>query len=304
MATALLVLLACDEDMSQPREAGATQRASAGQTCRELGYAGTCLADVSVWHEDDACHVRDCGSEGKTCGFISYAVGYGCVEGTQGASTFDCRDVGYEGACLSGDVLVWAEDESCRWAECGELGLGCGWTDAVGYDCVADGGEPGEPSSPTGLLTVGQIVGGVSYGISQDYGPTTFDGGYSYCQSYGSWGGQLVHCGVDVSIPYGTPLFVPGDGTVLISGESPYYEDVYNPAAGELEIELGHDGAHVILGHMTKIDLWTGQAVKAGQAAGLSGTQNGGHVHIEVRVPDASQASGLRTVDPMVYFGW
>jgi hypothetical protein len=224
----------------------------------------------------------------------------GGTGGGGGTSTFRCSDVGYEGACLSGDVLVWAENETCRWADCGAMGRACDWTDAVGYDCVGDGGDDDDG----GLLTVSEIVGGVSYGISQDYGPTTFDGGYSYCQAYGSWGGQLVHCGVDVSIPYGTPLFVPGDGKVLISGESPYYEDVYNPAAGELKIRMAHDGAHVILGHMTRIDLWTGQEVSAGQAAGLSGTQNGGHVHIEVRMPDSAYASGLRTVDPMVYFGW
>lgn len=215
------------------------------------------------------------------------------------ASTFRCSDVGYEGACLSGDVLVWTEGLTCRWADCDALGKTCAWTDAVGYDCVRDGSD-----DDNDLLTVSEIVGGYDYWLSQDYGPTNFDGGYSYCQSYGSWGGQLVHCGVDVSLPYGTPLFVPGAGKVLIAGESPYYEDVYNPAAGELKIRLAHDGAHVILGHMTRIDLWTGQEVYAGQAAGLSGTMNGGHVHIEVRVPDNNYASGLRTVDPMVYFGW
>ena len=217
--------------------------------------------------------------------------------GGSGSTTFDCDDVGYEGECLSGDVLVWAESTSCRWADCGALGKSCGWTDAVGYDCVGE-------VTTDGLLTVSEIVGGYDYALSQDYGPTTFDGGYSYCQSYGSWGGQLVHCGVDVSLPYGTPLFVPGAGVVLVSGETPYYEDLYNPAAGELRIELAHDGAEVILGHMTQIDLWTGQDVSVGQAAGLSGTMNGGHVHLEVRVPDSSYASGMRTVDPMSYFGW
>jgi hypothetical protein len=288
-----------------PRRATADRAANVG-SCQELGYAGTCIADIGIWWENAACRVRDCASEGKTCGLISNAVGYGCLEGTQGSTAFSCDDVGYEGACLSDDVLVWAENSSCRWADCAQMGLGCGWTDSVGYDCIEGGGDGGgdDGGAPSndGLLTVGEIVGGVPYGVSQDYGPTNFDGGYSYCQAYGNWGGQLVHCGVDISIPHGTPMYVPADGKVLISGESPYYEDIYNLAAGELKIQLDHDGAHVILGHMTQIDLWTGQVVSAGQWAGLSGSQNGAHVHIEVRLPDANL--GLRTVDPMVYFGW
>jgi hypothetical protein len=295
----------CYEGLDEGREVGPASRAANLVSCQELGYIGECVGDVGIWWENGTCRVRDCGSEGKTCGLISNAVGYGCLEGTQGSTAFNCSDLGYSGACLSDDVLVWAENSTCRWADCRSMGLGCDWTDAVGYDCVGSPGvgDEGDDGGGGGVLTVGQIVGG-NYSVSQDYGPTNFDGGYSYCHSYGSWGGQLVHCGVDIAIPYGTPLYVPAGGTVLIAGESPYYEDAYNPGAGELKIRMNHDGADVILGHMTQIDLWTGQAVSAGQAAGLSGTANGPHLHLEVRVPDGNYASGQRTVDPMAYFGW
>src|SRR5688500_7987506 len=88
----------------------ARERAADAGACDELGYAGTCIGEVSVWFEDASCRVRDCGGEGKTCGYISDDVGWGCVEGTQGSTAFRCGDVGYEGTCLSGDVLVWNED--------------------------------------------------------------------------------------------------------------------------------------------------------------------------------------------------
>ncbi len=295
---------ACVDD-PQGRGVEERERVANTQACADLGYTGTCLGEVSVWWEDRSCRVRDCGGEGKTCGWIADGIGFGCLEGTHGSTVFDCAEVGYEGACLSGDLLVWTEGGACRWADCRAYGLGCGWTDAVGYDCIdGRGEEPTEPD-PTppasgDLLTVSEIVGGVPYSITQDYGPTTYDYDYSYCWSYGVQWGSHEHCATDIGISYGTPLYVPGDGTVLIAGESNYFEDDTNRAAGELEIRLDRDGAEVILGHMTRIDLFTGQRVTAGQAAGLSGSQGGAHLHLEVRVPSAG---GLRTVDPMMYFG-
>lgn len=313
-----LLVGGCDEASGGDRSVGAqpeAERAGGVGNCTALGYAGTCVDEVSLWMEGGACWVRDCASEGKTCGYISASIGYGCLEGPQGSTAFTCADVGYEGACLEGDVLVWSEAGACRWADCASLGKGCGWTDSVGYDCVAggggddDGGGDGDGGGGGGgggggLLSVTEIVGGASYGISQDYGPTDFYGiDYSYCNAYGNWGGQNVHCGVDITIPYGTSLYIPGDATVLIAGESPYFEDVNYPAAGELKLKMAHDGAEVILGHMSRIDVGDGTGVSEGQGAGQSGSFNGPHLHLEVRVPDPSMPSGLRTVDPMQYFG-
>jgi hypothetical protein len=317
LAIAGLGVVSCDESTSEGRGfAGGVEEDRAGGVgdCASLGYAGTCVDDVSLWMEGGSCRVRDCGGEGKTCGLISNAVGYGCVEGPQGSTAFRCDDVGYEGACLGGDVLVWSEGSACRYADCPALGKSCGWTDSVGYDCVngsgdegpADDGAPGDGGGGGGgLLTVTEMLGGASYDLSQDYGPTDFYGvDYSYCNAYGSWGGQNVHCGVDISIPHGTKLYIPGDATVLIAGESIYFEDWGNPAAGELKLKMNHDGAEVVMGHMSAIDVGDGTSVSAGESAGRSGTYNGPHLHLEVRVPDASYASGLRTVDPMDYFGW
>jgi len=208
-----------------------------------------------------------------------------------------CGDVDYAGFC-DDTTLVWCEDDALREVDCAQTGQSCGWRDDdIGNDCLGGGG-----GGSGDRLTIGEIVGG-DYVVSQWYGPTNFDGGYSYCHSYGSWGG-LVHCGIDIAIPNGTPLFVAEGATVTIVG-SPYFEDWNRPNAedaGELRMVTAA-GTEIIYGHMSRIDLWEGQSVAAGDWSGLSGYANGDHVHIEVRVLDGSTVSGFATVDPATYFG-
>jgi hypothetical protein len=155
-AGACLLTVACDE--AGHRGGGLEYegtRAESSPSCASLGYEGTCVGEVSVWHEGGACRIRDCGNEGKTCGLISAQVGYGCLGGSEGSTAFDCEDLGYEGACLSGDVLAWTEGGKCRWADCGSSAQACGWTDEVGYDCA----EPvaGDEAGP--LYVVGTQLG-------------------------------------------------------------------------------------------------------------------------------------------------
>jgi hypothetical protein len=104
--------------------------------CDALGYDGACYGETSVWSQDGACLVRDCASEGRTCGWIADGVGWGCLGGTSGATTFDCGDVGYTGVCAVDDTLVWVESGACRVVACPERGQKCGWDAAVGYDCM------------------------------------------------------------------------------------------------------------------------------------------------------------------------
>lgn len=103
--------------------------------CAALGYEGACVGAVSVWFEDGACRVRDCGGEGKACDWIADDVGWGCMGGTEGASTADCATLGYTGACM-GETLVWVEGGACHAVSCASTGRSCVWAGGeIGYDC-------------------------------------------------------------------------------------------------------------------------------------------------------------------------
>ena len=207
-----------------------------------------------------------------------------------------CGSLDYIGEC-SGDVLRWCDGGAVQSFDCSAAGDTCGYQDdSVGYNCLAGGGDSGE------RLTVGQIVGG-DYSISQAFGFTDFWWDYSYCEAYKDPGGGNFHCATDISVEHGRALYVPEDGTVVYHGNTSYYEDEGNPAAGELRIRTAN-GTEIILGHMSQIEVWAGDTVTAGQYAGRSGTLNGPHLHLEVRAPDGSLASGFRALDPMTYFGW
>jgi hypothetical protein len=296
--TGCFVAAACAPDAPRERRDLDTARASVnvGGPCPAgLDYAGYCDGQQVVWCEGGLTHSAQCDLQGEVCAWESDAIGYSCVPPSGGSA---CGDVDYAGYC-DGSTLVWCESSVLQKYDCAADGLSCGYQDAqVGHNCISEGGGGG-----AGLLTVGQILDGHSYGVTQDYGYTNFDGGYSYCHSYGNWNGALVHCGVDIGVVRGTPLRAPGNGVVTVAGGTPYYQDAYNYAAGDLRIRLDN-GAEVLLGHSSEIYVGVGASVGKGALVGASGTQNGDHLHLEVRVPDGSCSSGYCTVDPMSYFGW
>lgn len=156
-------------------------------------------------------------------------------------------------------------------------------------------------SSSSGLGGGWNLMFGSGGGnISQEFGMTEWaaqnmNGMYAYAPSYGVNG----HPGVDVAIPRGSSLVSPVSGVVIRSGGSGYYCDTggCGPGQGELKIKLDN-GDELILGHMSRISVFAGQRVNAGQAVGFTGTQNGDHVHVEYRTPDSSTSSGWRAIDP------
>lgn len=294
-ASLAVAAAACAPGSSEERDVETTRSVKAplsseGPCEAGLDYAGRCDGDELVWCEDGEQLVADCADAGQTCGWQDDAIGNNCLSAAGGP----CGDIDYAGAC-EGDRLVWCEGGALQEVDCADTSRSCGWqNDSIGNNCLGGGGGGGG-----GRLTLTEIVGGAYFEISQDYGPTDFDGGYSYCHSYGNFPG-LTHCGLDVAIPWGTPLYAPDDATVITAGGTPYFQDADNYAAGELKFELP-DGTQIIFGHMAEIDLGVGQWVGAGDRAGISGSQNGPHLHLEVRVPDATY--GLATVDPVAYFG-
>ncbi|MEO7091885.1 MAG: CHAP domain-containing protein [Polyangiales bacterium] len=106
-----------------------------GASCDSLGYTGTCVGSLSVWSQDGACMVRDCRAEGRSCGWLSSADGYGCLGGSAGANRQSCGDLGFTGQCLSG-VLAWSEGGQCKTYDCGAKGMRCGPDGVNGNNCI------------------------------------------------------------------------------------------------------------------------------------------------------------------------
>lgn len=155
--------------------------------------------------------------------------------------------------------------------------------------------------------TMASIWGNANAPVTQDIGAVTpgIDQGiYTYGAQYGLPQG---HTGLDIGVRRGTQLYAPVAGTVQIAGGSGVfkdedYQDPGNvPGKGELRILLD-DGAILILGHTSQINVRVGQRINAGELVALSGSASGDHLHLEVRVPDKSQPGGYRIVDPRQYF--
>ncbi|MBN1679206.1 MAG: peptidoglycan DD-metalloendopeptidase family protein [Anaerolineae bacterium] len=127
-------------------------------------------------------------------------------------------------------------------------------------------------------------------GIIQDY--------FSRSYAYGSTGGGQfkIHHGVDTQNPSGTPILAVSDGWVVYAGSDSKQQfgpqlDFY----GNLVI-LEHDlvaptgePLYTLYGHMSQVDVTSGQRVKLGDKigeVGATGVALGAHLHFEVRLND------------------
>lgn len=165
------------------------------------------------------------------------------------------------------------------------------------------------PESFTLVLDGGPIAGlaalwrNQEFPITQEFGHTEFSvshgAWYAYGRDYGLDGYE--HTGLDIGMPAGTPLYAAFSGTVKISGGVPYFTFYGNgdPGVGELQIEMDN-GNVVILGHMGRIVVNEGERVEPGQFLGLSGGDNGDHLHLETR--ELQPGGGYRMVDPRKSF--
>jgi murein DD-endopeptidase MepM/ murein hydrolase activator NlpD len=177
------------------------------------------------------------------------------------------------------------------------------WNRIKGYwDELNGSSQQASPGQSPGF-SVSTIFGGAPPRISQEFGRTGFSQSAKGQSMYGYVGGLGVqgHAGIDYSMNPGTKLYVPVSGTVITSGGRNFYTDSRygaRPGTGELRIKLDN-GDELILGHMQSINLRVGQRVTPGTLAGLSGTNNGGHVHVEYRqhAPGKTSTNYL-AVDP------
>ena len=90
------------------------------------------------------------------------------------------------------------------------------------------------------------------------------------------------HGGVDIAAPHGTGVFVAAEGTVLRTG--------YEPAGYGRFVEIRHpNGMTTLYGHLSRLDVASGDPVEAGARIGLvgsTGRSTGPHLHFEVRRGD------------------
>lgn len=153
---------------------------------------------------------------------------------------------------------------------------------------------------------ISSVTGGQQFPLSQEFGLTDFamgegSGMYGYTSEYNPQGAYMGHAGLDISMEIGTPLYSPVTGVVVQAGGVEWEADERygaTPGTGGLRIQLPN-GDIVVIGHMSAITPQVGETVQAGQAVGLSGTANGGHLHLEYRqLTPGVTASGYTLLDP------
>ena len=114
---------------------------------------------------------------------------------------------------------------------------------------------------------------------------------YRYGSTY--YGLMTIHAGVDLDSPVGTPVYAAGPGVVVwtgfgLYGADPPEEDPYGLAVA-IRHDFGYHGQHLytVYGHLSKINAWVDQTVKAGDLlgeVGETGNVTGPHLHFELRV--------------------
>ncbi len=97
------------------------------------------------------------------------------------------------------------------------------------------------------------------------------------------------HTGIDIGVPYGTPIAAADGGTVIFAG--------WNVAYGNMTVIDHGDGFSTMYAHQSKQLVSVGDRVTQGQIIGYIGTtgwSTGPHLHFEIRV------NGV-PVNPMKY---
>ncbi|MGD2049495.1 MAG: peptidoglycan DD-metalloendopeptidase family protein, partial [Chloroflexota bacterium] len=110
---------------------------------------------------------------------------------------------------------------------------------------------------------------------------------------YDVGGRYLIHNGIDVAEPEGTPVLAAADGTVIVAGDdfSSYYGwrcDWYGHLVViELDRRWQDQPVYILYGHVLEIAVDPGQRVSKGQKVaevGVGGAATLPHLHFEVRV--------------------
>ncbi len=139
------------------------------------------------------------------------------------------------------------------------------------YDLIREALAESRPDSPMQALlanttpSVWPVRGHITSGYGMRTDPINGKGSF--------------HPGIDISVPYGTPVVASADGYVLSAA--------WEGALGHcVKITHGGSGFRTVYGHLKEHFVWPGQSVRRGEVIGLvgrSGRTTGKHLHYEVR---------------------
>ena len=97
---------------------------------------------------------------------------------------------------------------------------------------------------------------------------------------------KKFHSGIDIGGSYGAPIMAAGSGVVIFTAKPVQGQNTGGSGYGNYCI-IDHGGGYTTLyGHCRRVNVKTGQKVKAGQRIGemgSTGTSTGAHLHFEVR---------------------
>ena len=107
------------------------------------------------------------------------------------------------------------------------------------------------------------------------------------------FGPDIVHSGIDIAAPRGTPVLAAGAGRVVWAGTGLYF-GIFNPddpygLAVVIEHDFGYDGSqlYTVYGHMDRIDVALGEELDVHDPIGIvgdTGFTTGPHLHFEIRI--------------------
>ena len=144
------------------------------------------------------------------------------------------------------------------------------------------------PCSPTACMLPGHFLLSAPLPASANLAP---DATYRYGDTQSAR--RLIHHGIDIKNPLGTPVLAAAEGVVIVAGNDKVTkygekEDFY----GNLVI-IQHDFPEIakpifsLYGHLSKVETTIGQRVKTGEKigrVGMTGVAIGYHLHFEVRI--------------------
>jgi murein DD-endopeptidase MepM/ murein hydrolase activator NlpD len=120
--------------------------------------------------------------------------------------------------------------------------------------------------------------------ISQPFGPSQL----ALEPPYGGF--PHFHSGIDLTEPFGSPVYAADDGVVALVGSS-------TSGYGNYVVIAHSGGLDTLYGHLSAALVKAGQTVSQGQTIGLEGStgnSTGAHLHFELRI-------NQKPVDPALY---